>query len=147
MLLQLFPDRNFRSPDIDRYDRTYVYEYERIRDFLLLHYRMTECDDSELWRHCRSVMLPDSLKERLGLFSSYGRIVREDLELFPVQSWLYMLLGQNVLPSGYDPMADTLDAQQVQNNLDDIRAVIRRSAEVMPLHQDFVNNNWSAFGG
>jgi tryptophan halogenase len=146
MLLQLFPDRNFRSPDIERYNRTFVYEYERIRDFLLLHYRMTERDDSELWRHCRSVTLPDSLKQRLDFFRSYGRIVREDLELFPVQSWLYVFIGQNVLPSGYDPMADILDTQQVQNNLDDIRAVIRRSAEAMPLHQDFINKNCSAFG-
>ena len=143
-MLQLFPDRHFRSPDIDRYNKTFAFEFERVRDFLLLHYRMTQRDDGELWRYCRNVALPDSLKERLDFFRSYGRIVREDNELFPVQSWFYILIGQNVLPSGYDPIADTLDPQQLQSNLQDIRAVIKRSAEAMPLHQDFINQNCSA---
>jgi tryptophan halogenase len=144
VLLQLFPDRHFRSPDIERYNMTFAFEFERVRDFLLLHYCMTQRDDGELWRYCRNVALPDSLKERLDFFRSYGRIVREDNELFPVQSWFYILIGQNVLPSGYDPIADTLDPQQLQSNLQDIRAVIKRSAEAMPLHQDFINQNCSA---
>src|SRR5579863_2592721 len=50
MLLKYFPDRNFKSADIDRYNKTFAFEYERIRDFLLLHYRTTERDDCEFWR-------------------------------------------------------------------------------------------------
>jgi tryptophan halogenase len=61
-----------------------------------------------------------------------------------VQSWLYIYVGQNILPSSYDPLADTLDPQEVQKNLDDIRAVIRKCAEAMPLHQDFISQNYSA---
>ena len=68
----------------------------------------------------------------------------EDTELFPVQSWLYVLLGQNIVPSGYDPMADILDAQEVQTTLDDIRAVVRKCADAMPLHQDFISQNCAA---
>jgi tryptophan halogenase len=147
VLLQLFPDQHFRSPDIDRYNKTFAFEFERVRDFLLLHYCMTQRDDGELWRYCRNVALPDSLKERLDFFCSYGRIVREDNELFPVQSWFYILIGQNVLPSGYDPIADTLDLRQLQSNLQDIRAVIKRSAEAMPLHQDFINEKCLALTG
>ncbi|HEY4974028.1 MAG TPA: tryptophan 7-halogenase, partial [Steroidobacteraceae bacterium] len=115
--------------DIERYNKIFAFEFERVRDFLLLHYCMTERDDGELWRYCRNVDWPDSLKERLDFFRSYGRIVREDNELFPVQSWLYILIGQNVSPSGYDPMADSLDPRQVHSNLQDIHAVIRRSAQ------------------
>jgi tryptophan halogenase len=144
VLLKLFPDRNFRSADIDRYNKIFAFEYERVRDFLFLHYGMTERDDGELWRHCRNVALPESLREKIDLFRSYGRIMREDTELFPVQSWLYVLLGQNIVPSGYDPLADTLDAQEVQTNLDDIRAVVRKCADAMPLHQDFINQNCAA---
>jgi tryptophan 7-halogenase len=61
-----------------------------------------------------------------------------------VQSWLYVMIGQGVEPSGYDPMADTLDPQAVQSNLADIHAVIRRSAEAMPTHQQFISQNCSA---
>ena len=141
VLLKLFPDRHCRTADIDRYNRIFAHEFERIRDFLLVHYSMTEREEGELWRYCRNVPLPDSLRERLELFRSYGRIWREDNELFPVQSWLYLFVGQNVIPSGYDPLADTLDPQQVKANLDDIHAVIRRCAQDMPRHQDFINQH------
>ncbi len=144
VLLKLFPDRDFRSADIDRYNKIFASEYQRVRDFLFIHYRMTERDDSELWRHCRNIAPPDSLQERIDLFSSYGRIEREDNELFPVQSWLYVLIGQNVMPSGYDPLADMLDPKTIQSNLDDIRSVVRKCAEAMPLHQEFVDQHCSA---
>ena len=105
---------------------------------------MTERDDGEMWRHCRGVTLPDSLTEKIGLFRSYGRILREDTELFPIQSWLYVFVGQNILPGGYDPLADTLNARDVQANLDNIRGVIKNCAQTMPLHQDFIDQNCSA---
>jgi tryptophan 7-halogenase len=85
MLLTLFPDRNFRSAEIDRYNKILAAEYERVRDFLVLHYSATERDDSDLWRYCRNVSLPDTLKERIDLFRSHGRILREDFE-FPAYS-------------------------------------------------------------
>jgi tryptophan 7-halogenase len=144
VLLKLFPDRNFGSADIDRYNKIFAFEYERVRDFLIIHYRMTERDDSELWRHCRNIALPESLRERIDLFRSYGRIEREDNELFPVQSWFHVLIGQNVMPGSYDPLADMLDPAAIQTNLDDIRSVVRKCAEAMPLHQEFVDQHCSA---
>jgi tryptophan 7-halogenase len=144
MLLKYFPDRSFSAPDIDRYNKTFVFEYERIRDFLLVHYSMTERDDSELWRYCRNLAHPDSLKEKLELFRSHGRILREDTELFPVQSWLYVFVGQNVMPGAYEPLTDILNPREILANLDDIRSVIRQCAEAMPEHQDFIKQNCSA---
>lgn len=138
LLLQHFPDREFRSPDIERYNAICAFEYERIRDFLLLHYTLTERDDGELWRHCRSIPHPDSLREKLELFRAYGRIQREDTELFPVQSWLHVFLGQGVVPQGYDPLAEALDLDSLTRHLADIRALTRRCADSMPLHQDFI---------
>ena len=79
MLLTLFPDRNFRSAEIDRYNKILGAEYERVRDFLVLHYSTTERTDGELWSYCRNVPKPDSLQERIDLFQSHGRILREDL--------------------------------------------------------------------
>ena len=138
LLLQHLPDRQFASPDIERYNAICAFEYERIRDFLLLHYTLTERDDGELWRHCRSIPHPDSLREKLELFRAYGRIQREDTELFPVQSWLHVFLGQGVMPRGYDPLADALDLDSLTRHLEDIRALTRRCADSMPSHQDFI---------
>ena len=144
LLLKMFPDRHFEPADIEAYNQTLAFEHERIRDLLLLHYSRSERDDSEFWRYCRAIPHPESLRERIALFEGYGRIRREENELFPVQSWLYILVGQNVMPRFYDPMADTLDAQKLQADLDDLRAVIARCAQAMPMHQDFIDRNCRA---
>jgi tryptophan halogenase len=144
VLLRMFPDRRFEPADIERYNKQFVFEYERVRDFLLLHYTTNERADTAFWRHCRSIEHPDSLKERLEVFRSYGRIQREENELFPEQSWLYIYTGQNITPRGYEPLADTLDPEKVKVILDDIRAVVARCAEAMTMHQDFIDKNCSA---
>jgi tryptophan 7-halogenase len=144
LLLSYFPDRNFRSADIERYNRTLAAEYERVRDFLVLHYSTTERDDSEIWRYCRNVAQPDSLRERIELFRSHGRLLREDNELFPLQSWLYVFVGQNIMPEADDPLADILGLQQVTDNLANIRNVIRQCAQAMPTHEAFIGQNCAA---
>ncbi|MGH8217396.1 MAG: tryptophan halogenase family protein [Steroidobacteraceae bacterium] len=143
LLHQYFPDRHFRQETIDRYNRQAAFEYERVRDYLVVHYQRTE-REGEFWRHCRNTELPDSLKERLELFSNYGRIVRDESELFLVQSWLHLLIGQGVQPSGYDPLAETLSAAEAQQALDSIRALLGRCAAVMPLHRDFIAQHCAA---
>ena len=144
MLLTLFPDRAFRSAEIDRYNKIIGAEYERVRDFLLLHYSSTERVDSELWRYCRNVAKPDSLEERIELFRSHGRILREDFELFPAQSWLYVFVGQNVMPESDDPLVGMLDPRVVSDNLANMRDVIRQCVQAMPSHEDFIRQNCSA---
>ena len=142
-MLNYFPDRNFRQADIDRYNRQIAFEYERIRDFIIVHYHKTE-REGEFWRYCRNMELPESLKERIELFRSYGRIVIDKDELFTAQSWLYLLMGQGVEPSGYDPLADRLTPQGAQKALDEIRSVIARCAASMPAHQDFIAQHCAA---
>jgi tryptophan 7-halogenase len=144
LLLAYFPDRHFNPADTERYNKTVTGEYQRVRDFLLLHYGSTERNDSEIWRQCRSVAKPDSLQERIELFRSYGRLIREDNELFPLQSWLYVFVGQNILPHSDDPLVNILDPHQVLDNLAHIRNVIRQCAAAMPPHEDFIRQNCSA---
>jgi tryptophan halogenase len=144
MLLTLFPDRNFRTAEIDRYNKILGAEYERVRDFLVLHYSTTQRNDGDLWRYCRNVALPDSLKERIDLFRSHGRILREDFELFPTQSWLFVFVGQNIMPESDDPLVAILDPTVVNDNLTDIRNVVRQCAHAMPAHEDFINQHCSA---
>ena len=143
LFVSAFPDRHFRQADIDRYNRQVAFECERIRDYLVVHYHRTE-RAGEFWDYCRNMTLPESLQERLELFSSYGRIVRDENELFPVQSWLYLLTGQGVQPSGYDPMAEGLTPEEAQKALDETRAIVERCAATMPPHQDFVAQHCAA---
>jgi tryptophan halogenase len=143
MLLKFFPDRTFQQADIDRYNRIADFELGRVRDFLLMHYTHTEREGA-FWDYCRNIPLTDSLKEKLDLFKSHGRILREDTELFPVQSWLFVMIGQNILPRSYDPIADTLDPAKVTANLDDIRSVMQRCVAAMPGHGEFIAKTCAA---
>jgi tryptophan halogenase len=143
LLWQFFPDRRFKQADIDRYNRQLAFEYERIRDFLIVHYNKTE-REGEFWRYCRDMPLPDSLQERLDLFRSYGRIVRDENELFNVQSWLFLLVGQDVRPEAYDPRADTLTFELTQKALDNIRSVVAGCAANMPTHEAFIAQHCAA---
>ena len=143
MLLKFFPDMSFEQADIDRYNRIFEFEFGRVRDFLLLHYTQTERPGA-FWAHCRNIPLTDSLQEKIELFKSHGRILREDTELFPTGSWLYVMIGQGIRPRGYEPTVDTLDPQLVKSNLEDIRAVVRKCAGAMPPHQDFIDQHCRA---
>lgn len=146
VLLTFFPDRNFRQADVDRYNRQLAFDYEHARDFIVAHYQLTE-RTGEFWRHCRAAQMPESLKERVELFRSHGRLLRDDRELFTAQSWLYLLTGQNVQPAGYDPIADSLTAEQAQQALDEIREVVANCAANMPSHQQFITANCAAAAG
>jgi tryptophan 7-halogenase len=142
MLLKFFPDRDFEAADVDRYNRTLEGEFSRVRDFLLLHYRQTERTGS-FWRRCRAIALTDGLREKIELFQSHGRILREETELFPVLSWLSVMIGQNLIPRRYDPLVDGLDPRKVQSRLEELRSSVRNCVEGMPRHWDFIQNGGS----
>jgi len=137
MLLKFFPDRDFATADIDRYNRMLEFEFGRVRDFLLMHYTQTE-RRGEFWDHCRAIPLTDTLLEKIELFRSHGRILREDTELFPVTSWLSVMVGQNIIPRRYDPLVDGLDARKIQSKLDELHSGVRSSVESMPAHWDYI---------
>ena len=143
-LMALFPDRGFDQREIDEYNTMLVQEYERIRDFIILHYSATERDDSDFWNHCRTMELPDSLAHRIDLWMGKGRIFRNPLDLFAEDSWIAVLLGQRKFPQSHDPLASTIGAEESARFLASIREVIRKTAEAMPRHQDFIDRHCRA---
>ncbi len=143
-LLAHFPDRNFRQPDIDRYNRTMTFEYEKIRDFLILHYKATERNDTPYWDYLREMEIPEYLADKMALFKGSGRIFRENEELFNDTSWFAVFVGQGIMPEGHDPMADTMDEGMFRARMAEIKSVIAKSAEVMPGHFEFIRDNCDA---
>ncbi len=100
-LLTFFPTKNFEQAEIDAYNRATVAEYHYVRDFLVLHYKATERNDTPFWRDCQLLPAPEGLARKLDLFRTNGRIVRDKDELFTQTSWLAVLIGQGVKPQGY----------------------------------------------
>jgi tryptophan halogenase len=143
-LMTLFPTRNFSAAEIERFNRQSVQDYVDIRDFLVLHYSATERDDSEFWNYCRNIEPPDGLLEKLEMFRSSGRVFREHNELFTETSWLAVMVGQAIQPGGYHPAADLLPDEETLRRLRHIREVIDRTAQEMPMQEEFLEVNGSA---
>ncbi|MFT4251931.1 MAG: tryptophan 7-halogenase [Caulobacter sp.] len=137
-LLAMFPDRRFQQPDIDRYNRVMAFEYEKIRDFLILHFKATERSDTPYWDYLRRMEIPDYLADKIAVFESHGRIFRENEELFNDTSWFAVMVGQGLKPKGWDPMADVMSEDLLRARMTEIASVVARSAEVMPDHMTFV---------
>jgi tryptophan halogenase len=137
-LLALFPDRDFEPLLAAEYNRMMQLQFEQVRDFIILHYKATRRDDTDFWRYVGAMAVPDSLQSRMDLFRATGRVFRLDDELFAADSWLAVLLGQNIQPRSWDPMADALPADMLRNRLAGIRDVIARTAGAMPAHEAFL---------
>ncbi len=112
-LLEHFPDRNFDLTNIDSYNAELIEENERIRDFIVLHYCLTQRTDSPLWVYCRAMRLPDSLRRRIEQYQATGRIRPKNGELFTDFSWFYILEGMGVRPQAYDRLLDVVTTEQV----------------------------------
>ena len=143
-LMQMFPDKRFEPADRERFNRMTQVETEQVRDFIILHYHLTERDDTPFWDRCRTMDVPDSLKEKYRLFEGYGRIFRENDELFNDTSWMAVMVGQGLKARGYDPVADVLSLDETRARLAEIRRVMRTSADYMPLQTEFIRNNCAA---
>jgi len=112
-LLELFPDGEISPIDRDEFNRLIDLEYDRIRDFLILHYHATERAGTPFWDYVRTMQIPDSLAEKLELFRRRGRVVKYREGVFLDASWIAVYLGQRVIPDGHDMRADAPAAESL----------------------------------
>lgn len=143
-LVSMFPDRHFDDALIAEYNRQTRFEFERIRNFLILHYYANERKDAEFWKDCAAMSVPDELTAKIDLFRTTGRIYREHEELFTEMGWLQVMLGQRITPARYHPVADTLADDKLAGFLSDIRTLIERAVAAMPRHEDFIAKHCAA---
>ena len=137
-LIAMFPDRRFGPLERDEYNRQMQSQFEWVRDFVILHYKAMQRDDSEFWKQCAAMDIPSSLEEKIAQFRNKGRVFAEGVELFPRQSWVAVMLGQNIVPDEYEQVVDGLDENKVSQALEHIRRAIEETGNRMPLHGEFV---------
>jgi tryptophan halogenase len=137
-LLQLFPNEGVRQADIDEYNRQTAAEMAHIRDFIILHYKVTQRTDSDFWNHCRTMDVPPSLQHRIDLFRESGRVFRIPNELFAENSWIQVMLGQGNIPEQHHHIADLMDDRELGAFLDEIRSRVERTVAQLPAHAEYV---------
>ncbi len=137
-LIELFPIEQIDPLDAEEYNDRMGLNFERVRDFLLLHYIATQRDDSEMWRYFRNMKLPDSLEEKTQAWMSRGYVLKYEFGVFLPPSWVAVMLGQNLIPTGYDPRADRLSKSDTERTLAKIKADTFRAVEQTPKQTEFL---------
>jgi tryptophan halogenase len=136
--MRLFPERQPDPALIDEFNRLVDYEYDRVRDFLILHYHLNRRDDAELWRYCRNMPVPDSLVEKIELFRHRGYVDVYRYGLFAPPSWISVFVGQGITPTGFEPAARNLPLARVRDRLRELSGSIRDRVQLMPEHGRFL---------
>lgn len=143
-LVSLFPDKALSQTKIDEYNRQMSEQFSQVRDFIILHYKATQRTDSEFWRYCKNMSIPDSLETRMQLFKETGQVQECSKELFVETNWIAVLLGQNLLPKNYHPRADNLAPEQLQQVMLQMRTAMTQAVATMPSHADFIQQYCAA---
>jgi tryptophan halogenase len=137
-LLPLLPTRKHDQRLVDEFNLRMDTEYERIRDFLILHYHLNSRNDTELWRYCRTMEVPESLERKMRLFRHSGVVEQYRDGLFTPPSWLAVYLGQGLTPEHYNPLADAMPVERLLETLDELHGDIRDRVDAMPKHATFL---------
>ena len=137
-LIRMLPRATFDPAVAKEFNLQSDFEFETIRDFLVLHYKATDRDHSEFWRHCSSMEVPDGLAHRIALFRASGTIAREHDELFTEVGWLQVLVGQGIEPTAHHPLADTISKQDLADYMDIWEKLIVREVAQMPSQAEFI---------
>ncbi len=142
-LLEFFPSKSFSRSLVDGFNQEMRLEFERVRDFLILHYHATNRSDTEFWRYCRDMDIPQSLQDKMTLFKARGYVVEYEKGLFLEPSWVAVYLGQGIIPAAHDVRANKMHTQELTKYLQEMKSKTQRIAEKMPTHAQALAKNCS----
>ncbi len=136
-LLNFLPSGEIAAADVDEFNAQSDFEFAAIRDFIILHYRLNGREGA-FWKRCRTMDIPDSLSQKIALFSANGRITRHNEELFTELGWLQVMWGQGLRPAGHHPLADQLEQAQLDEFISLASRHAAHVAAQMPDHADYI---------
>ncbi|GGC18245.1 tryptophan halogenase family protein [Pseudoduganella buxea] len=145
-LMQMFPSDGISQADIDEYNAQAQAEIHHIRDFIILHYKVTDRRDTPYWRDAAGMKVPASLQHRIDLFRETGRVFRVPNELFAENSWIQVMLGQGILPAQHHQTADLMGDEELAHFLGGISGAIDRTVAQLPSHQQYVQQYCAGTG-
>jgi tryptophan halogenase len=137
-LMQLFPFNGVTDALMDEYNQINRIEMEQLRDFIVLHYKSTEREDTPFWEYCKNMEIPSTLQHRIDLFKNNGHAYQAGGELFRVDSWTQVMFGQRIMPEHYHHLTHIMSASDLQRLLSSIKADIHKTVAQLPNHSDFV---------
>jgi len=137
-IIRMLPLREISERDVDEFNDQQITDMLQIRDFLILHYKATERSDSDFWRYCRNMPIPDTLEQKIELFRETGLVFRKNDELFVENSWVQVMMGQGIWPQSHHPIAEKLTDAELTKFLAMIRDTVQRTVASLPEHEAYV---------
>ncbi|MBV1909290.1 MAG: tryptophan 7-halogenase [Kangiellaceae bacterium] len=139
-LVHLFPHRGINDAMVEEYNRQSQIEFEQVRDFIILHYKVNERTDSRFWREVRDMEIPDSLAQKIEIFKENGSLFRDQNDLFIEGSWLQVMLGQGIEQKDYHPLADNMTEEKLMSMLNKIKDIKNEPVSHLPSHDEYIKN-------
>jgi tryptophan halogenase len=139
-MMRTFPQERIVQADIDEFNRQARFDIETIRDFIILHYCVTNRQDTPFWRYCRNMEIPETLAHRIKLFRETGRVFRIPNELFAENSWIQVMLGQGITPEQYHPVVDVMDDEELGMFLKEIKSNVNATVSQLPNHEAYIDD-------
>jgi tryptophan halogenase len=137
-LMQLFPHQGIKQSDIDEYNKLSRTEIEYIRDFIILHYKVTNRQDTPFWRYCRDLDIPDSLAHRIQLFKDTARVFRVREDLFKENSWVQVMLGQGITPEQFHQVTNVMSDDELTRFMQGIKSRVENTVAKLPRHEAYI---------
>ncbi|KUJ84016.1 tryptophan halogenase [Microbulbifer sp. ZGT114] len=137
-LIKSFPHQGIKPEEVSEFNRQSQVEIERIRDFIILHYKLNERRDSEFWRECESMSIPQTLEHKIELFRRTGKVFRDYDDLFTEVAWQQVMIGQGIFPQDHHTIADNLSEEQLRDLMGSLRTLIDGTVKSLPDHEKFL---------
>ncbi len=137
-LIRMMPMAEISERDIAEFNDQQFQDMLQIRDFLILHYCVTERRDSPFWRQCAAMAIPDTLRQKIELFRETGRVFRRNEELFAENSWVQVMMGQGITPRAHHPIAEKPGDEELARLLAGLRDQVARTVAKLPEHAAYV---------
>ncbi len=138
-LIYLFPNKQCDDINTRFYNKQTIEEYEHIRNFIILHYKATQRDDSEFWRYCQHMPVPDSLQQQIELFATHGHLDLNGKDLFKQDNWLAVLTGQGIYPSNTAPILAFKQNIDLPRTLKSFHDIMVRTVDNVSTHSDYLH--------
>lgn len=137
-LLLMFPSHSIADSVRNEYNAKLRREAEHIRDFIVLHYHLTERDDTEFWNRCRTMRIPETLKHRMELFRETGTVYKLQDDVFAENSWVQVMMGQGLIPEAYHPIVDQMSGPELSQFLAKNMEKVEQGMSQLPDHTAFI---------
>lgn len=126
-----------------RFNERFLYRWDRIIDFLKLHYVLTERTDSEYWiDHRRVESIPERLRESIRLWR-HQPPSRNDFyqieEIFPSASYQYVLYGMGFKPQKRATARRSDDGADADRHFRECSSLTARLLAGLPTNRELIN--------